>query len=125
MRDFGLLMAAVIGGVFGLLIPYWKRGEISAMPLVIAAVFAFLGLVLPGVLKPIFRVWMIIGNVLGAINSRIILGVVFFIVLTPVALLMKIFNRDALRLSRDENTKSYRVSRRMVVDPKIGMERPY
>ena len=54
-----------------------------------------------------YKTWIKIGNILGWLNSRIILGLVFLIVLQPIALIMRIFGHDPLRMKKS-NQKSYR-----------------
>ena len=66
-----------------------------------------LGILKPTALKLPYKIWMKIGNILGWINSRLILGIVFIIVLQPIALFMKIFGYDPLR-NKNNNKKTYR-----------------
>ena len=66
-----------------------------------------LGLIKPSLLFYPYKVWMKLGHILGWVNSRIILGLVFVIVLQPISLIMKIFNYDPLRKKKN-NQKSYR-----------------
>ena len=65
----------------------------------------------PGLLRPLHRFWMKLGHVLGAINSRIILGVLFFVLFVPAAIVMKLMRRDALARSTDPGARTYRVQR--------------
>lgn len=110
LRDFGLLMAAVFGGVFGLLIPYWKSKGMVWWPWPLTAFFLFFGLFLPKALGPIYRAWMKIGHVLGKINSTIILGVVYFVLITPMGFLMRLFGKDPLDSKFDPKATTYRKS---------------
>ena len=64
-------------------------------------------LIRPNLLFYPYKAWMKLGYILGWINSRIILGLVFFIVLLPIAIFMKFFGHDPLRIKKS-NQKSYK-----------------
>jgi hypothetical protein len=66
---------------------------------------------------------MKIGLYVGWLESRIVLSIVFFIILTPMALIMKLFNRDTMARKFDFQVESYRVSSKIY--PSSGMEKPY
>ena len=61
----------------------------------------------PNKLKNIYEIWMSIGNILGFVNSRIILGSIFIFILLPIGIFMKIFKYDPLRRSKNKE-KTYR-----------------
>jgi hypothetical protein len=67
---------------------------------VLAASFLILTLFAPALLAPLNRAWMALGHVLGRIVSPIVLGLIFFVLITPVALIGRIAGRDPLRLKR-------------------------
>ena len=66
-----------------------------------------LGILRPGLLLYPYRAWMKLGHILGWVNSRIILGLVFLIVLQPIALIMRILGHDPLKTKKFAQ-KSYR-----------------
>ena len=108
-RRFGLVLAAVFA-----VIALWPL--INAAPprwwaLAIAAVLGGLGAVYPGLLATPNRLWMRFGALLGAIVSPIVMGIMFYIVLTPVAWVMRLAGRDALSLKTDAAADSYWVER--------------
>ena len=107
-RQFGLVFA----GFFALVAfwPLWPWHAPKLGWLVAAGVSLVLGLFLPRVLAPFNRVWMAIGHGLGWVNSKIILGFVFFIIVTPIAMLMRGLGRDLLSC-RLQHTGSYWVKR--------------
>jgi len=76
------------------------RWEWHATLFVIAALFAVAALVAPRALGPVYRVWMAVGEVLAWINTRIILTLVFFLVVTPTGLVMRLFGRSPLERRR-------------------------
>ena len=107
-RQFGLVFA-----VFFTLVAFWplwplhppKPGWLAA-----AATSLLLGLFFPRPLAPLNRVWLAIGHALGWVNSKIILGFVFYIVVTPTAMVMKALGRDLLS-RRLRHSGSYWVRR--------------
>lgn len=107
IRSFGLIMAVFFGVVLGLG-PLIKMAPIRVWPLPVAAFFLLFACFFPPALKPLYQGWMFIGGVLGWINTRIILGVIFFILFTPTAFLRRLFGKDSLGLKYDPNAKTYR-----------------
>lgn len=99
-RSFGLLFTAVFAAaaLYGLL----KHGSAAAAGMLFGAalIFALLTLFAPAVLAPLNRAWFQLGLLLGKIVSPIVLGVIFFGLLTPVALVARMAGRDELRLKR-------------------------
>jgi hypothetical protein len=108
LRSFGLLM----GGVF-LIVAVWPLvfhgGSIRVWAGLIAGAFGTMGVVFPKGLEPLHRLWMKIGEKLGWINSRIILGILFFGMLTPMAFIMGLLGKRPLQLRYDPKATSYRV----------------
>ena len=123
LREFGLLTGGIITGLFGLILPLIRGHSLPLSPWIIAVVLAGLAIILPKSLDPIYRVWMKIGLALGWVNSRIILSIVFFIILTPMALIMKLLKRDTMIRKFDFQVETYRISSK--INPSSGMEKPY
>jgi hypothetical protein len=69
----------------------------------IAAVLSVLAAVAPSLLRPVYRGWMRVGEVLAWINTRIILTLVFFLVVTPIGLLMRLFGRSPITTARRDS----------------------
>ena len=110
LRSFGRL----VGGVFGLMAawPVLFRGQPPrTWAIVVASGLVVPALLLPKILGPVYRVWMAFGHILGWINTRIVLGIVFFLVFTPVGIVMRLFGKDPLRLRLNANSKTHRISR--------------
>jgi hypothetical protein len=111
LRSFGLL----VGGVF-LVIGLWPlifRGEsFRIWAGVLAGGLILPGLVFPRSLGPIYRGWMAIGAVLGWINTRIILSIIFYVMFTPIGFFRRVvLKRDALQRTLDPDAQTYRVVR--------------
>jgi hypothetical protein len=77
---------------FALLTIKWR----SVVLIAIAVLFAIAAIVVPRVLSGIYRVWMRVGEALAWINTRIILTLIFFLVVTPTGLLMRLFGRSPI-----------------------------
>ncbi len=123
LRDFGLLMAGVIGALFGLFFPWLLDRPWPLWPWLIAGAFVAPALIAPAALRPVYRGWMRFGLFMSKIMTPLVLGLVFFIVFTPVALVFKVLGKDAMRRKLDPGAASYRVDSR---GRKMGdMERPF
>ena len=123
LRSFGFIMAGAFAVIFGLFFPWVLEIPIPNWPWIVAAIFAVPALILPPVLKPAFGIWMKFGAVLGWINTRIILALVFYALFTPYSIVLKLFGKDPLSLKLDKNLQSYRVESK---DPKPeNMEHPF
>jgi len=109
MRKFGLTMAAVIAGLFGLLLPWLFGSAYPLWPWPVAGVFLLAAVAAPALLAPVHNAWMRIGHVLGWINSRIILGLMFYTVFLFIALIMKLLGKDPMSRKFDKTLDSYRV----------------
>ena len=99
-RKFGVLFTVVFA-----LLAIWvhTRGDTGLLRnvfIVFALAFLALTLLLPKALAPLNRAWFAFGLLLGRIVSPIVLGAMFFLLITPVALTTRLFGRDSLRLKR-------------------------
>ncbi len=108
LREFGYLIGFGVPFIFGFVIPFLSGHPYRGWIFFISFPILFLGLFNPYKLALLYKSWMGLGHALGWINSRIILGLVFLLVLQPLALLMKIFSYDPLRKKKDQNLTSYR-----------------
>jgi hypothetical protein len=89
----------------------FRREDPRLWAVVLAALLILPALVYPRSLKWAYRVWMAIGHVLAWINTRIILGIIFFGLFTPVGFIMRLFGWDPLRRRSDRKAASYRLVR--------------
>lgn len=110
LRSFGL----IVGGVFaviGLWPVIWRGDDYRVWALALAVLLIAPALVFPAVLKPLHRVWMKLGEILGWINTRLILGAIFFGVVTPMGLIRRLLGKDSMGRQRSADAESYRVPR--------------
>lgn len=110
-RQFGFLFSFVFVIVaFWPLWPLWPRHAPNFYWLAVAGIWLLTALVYPRILAPLYKGWMAFGHVLGWINARIILGIVFFVVVMPIGLVMRLFGKDFLRM-RKNRSGSYWIKR--------------
>jgi hypothetical protein len=123
LRDFGLLMAAVIGVLFGVFLPWVLDGGWPLWPWAVSVAFVLPALVVPMALRPVYRGWMRFGLFMSRIMTPLVLGIVFFLVFTPVALGLRLLGKDAMRRKLDPQADSYRIDSKGAT---MGdMERPF
>jgi hypothetical protein len=110
LRSFGL----IVGGIFGVigLWPTIMRGQdVRSWMVGLAIALILPALVAPQALAPAHRVWMALGRALGWVNTRLVLGLIFFGVVTPTGLVLRLAGRDPMRRAIDRNASTYRVPR--------------
>ena len=106
LRSFGLVMTTAFGIIAGLL--YWKGGETAAYLFAgLAALFLLPALLFPAVLRIPEKLWMKLAYYLSIVSSTILLGITFYLVLTPIGLVMRMFGKDLLALKRKDMGESY------------------
>jgi len=105
IRKFGFLIGGVLIAVS--LFMLWKTLSYYQFVFIIGAIFIILGFFIPMVLKPIYIIWMTFATILGWIMTRVILAVLFYLIVTPIGLIARIFGVNFLDLSWNDNVKSY------------------
>ncbi len=104
-RSFGLVFAVVFLVVA--LLPLWGGGDIRVWALIVAAAFLVLSYTVPKVLRPLNRVWFLFGLLLHKIVSPIVMGILFFITVTPIGLIMRALGKDPLNQAFDRGADTY------------------
>ena len=103
-KSFGIVFF-----IFFLIISFWpllNNGEIRFWALVLSGAFIALGLLKPHLLTPLNIIWTRFGLFLGGFISPIVMGIIFFIIVTPTGFLMRIFSKDFMNLKKN-NDQSY------------------
>jgi len=108
-RSFGFTFAAVFALLGGWTL--WRSSAHFAVPFVLAAVFLVLALAIPGVLHPLNVAWMRLAHLLNKFVSPIVMGAMYFGVITPVAVAMRLRGRDALHRKLQPALASYWIKR--------------
>jgi hypothetical protein len=108
-RTFGVVFAVVFA-IIGLWPLIASRG-VRLWSLAFAIGFLIAAFALPKVLTPLNRLWLRFGLLLHRIVNPIVLGIMFFLVITPMGLVMRLFGKDLLKLRYDANASTYWVAR--------------
>jgi len=118
-KSFGIVFFVVflITGLF----PLINDQEIKVWSLLASLIFLILGLINSKILTPLNKIWFKFGILLGKIVSPIVMALVFFLVVTPIAIFMKILKKDLLNL-RYNNDKSYWIEKN---EPKSKMKNQF
>ncbi len=123
LREFGLITGGIIAVLFGLFFPWVLESPIPLWPWIIFGVLAAWALIAPDTLAPVYRTWMKFGLLLGKVTTPLILGIVFYLVVLPTGLLMRLFGKDPMARKFDSKLTSYRVPSHE--RSKEHMERPF
>lgn len=123
LRNFGLTTGAITAVLFGLLLPWILGHGFPLWPWIVGGILAAWALLAPETLRPVYRGWMAVGYVLGWINTRIILGLVFYLVVLPAAGMMRIFRKDPMARRFEAQAPTYRVP--STNQSKNHLERPF
>ena len=115
LRDFGLLLGFGFPILIGWIIPGISGHLFRIWTLWIGIPFLILGILRPNLLFLPYNLWMKLGHILGWVNSRIILGIIFLLVVQPIALIMRTFGYDPLR-KRTNQKKTYRENKNNEID---------
>jgi hypothetical protein len=116
LRKFGL----TVGGVFLLLgtVSWWRGHEVAPLVMwTLGAPLVVLGAVAPSLLGPVERAWMAMAEVLGRINTRLILGALYFLVVTPMGIVRRWRDDPLDRRMRDGQPSNWIRRERRPVDP--------
>ncbi len=105
VRKFGLLFSLIFALIGGYV--YYVSGEISSWLAGGSLLFLALGLFFYPLLKPVYVWWMKFAMVLAWINTRIILGIAFYLIVTPMGLVMRLFGKDLLDQRIDRSAQTY------------------
>ncbi len=109
-KSFGLLFFIVF-----LILGLWplKNGEsLNYYLLLISLIFLILGIFNSSLLTPLNKIWVKFGEILGLIIAPIVMAIVYFIILTPVSLIVRLFGKDLLGINFVKNLKSYWIERK-------------
>jgi hypothetical protein len=109
VRKFGLTIGVFLLVIAGLL--FWKQRPSFLSFAYAGAGFALLGLLVPALLKPVYKVWMSFAVVMGFVMTRVILTILFFGMFTPAALVAKLLGKDLLDERWDKKAVTYWVKR--------------
>ena len=118
-RSFGIVFFIVF--LLIALYPLTYNEEIRVWSVIISLIFLVLGLLNSKILTPLNKLWFKFGILLGKVVSPLIMGIIFFFVVTPIGLIMRLFGKDLLNLKYNKE-KSYWIKR---VGPKSKMKNQF
>ena len=125
-RSFGLVFAAAMAALA--LLGGWRRGfERPAVWLTAAAALGFLGcaLLAPRALAPLNRVWLRLGLLLHSVTSPVALGLLFYLVVTPLGLFARLLGKDFLRLQRNPGARTFWLNRPDAGSTAVSLRRQF
>jgi hypothetical protein len=105
LRSFGVTIGTILLLIAGFL--FYKEKESFQIFLYIAGAFIGFGLIIPIILKPIYIVWMAFAVILGWFMTRVILSLLFYVIITPIGVVLRIFGKDFLDLKKQAVQGSY------------------
>ncbi len=123
LRKFGLLLTVFLGILGG--ISLWKNGNLYPYLFAAALLILILSLAYPQALKFIYKPWMMVAIVIGSIVSHVILFILFYLVFTPVGLILRLTGKDLLdeKIIRDKD--SYWIEREKTIFSREDLERQF
>jgi len=122
LRKFALVMTIPLVIIAALL--FWKERPAAPYIAGIAAFFILSGLAAPIILAPIERAWMAFANVLSIVMTYLILTLTFFLVITPMGLLLRLIRKDLLDLKKNDDRDSF-WSEIEVDGPSTRIDKPF
>ncbi len=114
-RSFGLLFFIVFL-ILGLW-PLKNSQSINFFFIIVSVIFLFLGLLNSKLLSPLNKIWIKFGEILGSIIAPIIMAFVFFIFLTPISFIVRLFGKDLLGIKFNKSIESYWIKRKKKLGP--------
>ena len=118
-RSFGIVFSIFFSlvGIYLLL----NNSSVYYWSFLISLIFLILGLLNSKILGPLNQIWFKFGILLGKVVSPIVMGIIFFLVITPIAILLKIFGKDVLKLKLNNN-ETYWIEKN---EPKSDMKKQF
>jgi len=110
LRQFGFVVGGVVT-VIGLWPVVFRSESPRLWAMILGGLLIVLGAVVPKSLKQAHHGWTKVGHVLGSINARIILGIIYYLLITPMGLVMRLMGKDSMHRSFAQDTDTYRVLR--------------
>ena len=108
-RSFGFVFFVVFLAIS--LWPLKSQGDLRLWAFILSLIFLVLGVLNSKFLTPLNKLWFKFGILLGSIVSPIVMGAVFFIVVTPVGLIMRFLGKDLLRINKNKTISTYWINR--------------
>ena len=111
IRTWALVLAAAFTVVGGVQYLGWGHVRTATIFWILAAFFLLSGLLIPTILKPIYWLWLKFAAALAWFNTRLIMGLMFFLVFTPIGLVLRLLRIDLIKQRWDSKASSYWIPR--------------
>ena len=123
IRKFGITISIILMIIAGFL--FLKEKESYQIFLTVGTILFMLGILVPAILKPIYWIWMIFATILGWIMTRIILSILFYVILTPIGLISRVFGKQFLELKWNKTNITYWNNRKIHLLEKTHYEKQF
>ena len=110
LRQFGIVTGAIFALIFGLFFPWFLNFPVPVWPWVIFGVLGGLGLLVPNTLRPVYYWWMRFAILLSRVTTPVILGILYYLIITPMALGMRLLGKDPMRRKYIRDAATYRIA---------------
>jgi len=124
LRQFGIVLGIILG-VFGSIHFFKSHASAYKWFFSFSAVSFVFGIFFPLKLKPVFTVFTKVAHAIGWVNTKIILTAVYYVILTPIGLLMRVFGKDLLNLKIDKRAASYWTARKETKPSKESLTKQF
>ena len=123
LKSFGLIMGVILIGFFGAIFAFIFENLFSLIFFILGMGFIFMACFFSEMLRPVYIIWMKFGLFMNRITTPILLGIVFYFFITPLAMVMRLFGKEVLQLKFDKDTITYRVQ--SIKRTRESMEKPF
>jgi hypothetical protein len=123
LRQFGLVLGAAFSLMLGLVVPWLLGVAFPVWPWPIAVVLWTMAAVVPKALRPVYKIWMGFTHGLNWVVSRAALVVVYYVVVVPTAIVMRLSGKDPMRRRVERDAATYRIPAERL--DKKHLERPF
>lgn len=107
LKSFARIISVALCALFGILLPWIWSYQWPIWPWILAGILMLTSMIKPLLLRGLHKYWYSIAEVIGRFNSRIILGLIFFVMMTPVALFLRLIGKRPLTQKSQINNGSY------------------
>ena len=122
LRQFGVVTGALVSALFGVTLPWLLEYSYPLWPWIVTVLLVAWASLHPTSLRPAYTAWMHFGLLMSRVTTPLLLGLVFFVIFTPVALAMRLAGRDAMQRKTDPTRSTYRKASRQ---KRSSLENPF
>lgn len=122
-KKFGITMGIILTIIGFFLL--WKRNNNYDYILYLAVAFFTTGLILPSILKPVYKIWMALSVVMGFIMTKVIMVIIFYLIVTPIGLVASLTGKKFLDMKIDKSATSYWIAREKTNKLKSDYEKQF